>query len=45
MFSIGPRNLPENPPDSPISYKWVFDNFMLPDELFVKALRSLETCV
>ena len=45
MFSIGPRTLLENPPDSPISYKWVFDNFMLPDELFVNALRSLETCV
>ena len=24
---------------------WVFDNFKLADELFLKALRSLETCL
>ena len=31
--------------DNPILCKWVFDNFILADEPFAKALRSLETCV
>ena len=25
--------------------KWVFDDFMLAEELFAKSFRSLETCV
>ena len=47
-FSNGPKSLPKNPPDCPILCNWVFmqfDNFILADEPFVKALRSLQTCV
>ena len=29
----------------PSLYNWVFDNFILADELFAKALQSLKTCV
>ena len=45
FFSNGPKSLPRNPPDYPILCNWVFNNFVLADELFAKALRSLETCV
>ena len=41
-FSNGPKSWPNNPP---ILFYWVFDNFILADELFVKALWSLETFV
>ena len=34
-----------NPPDWPISWIWVFNNFILADEPFEKTLQSLETCV
>ena len=34
-----------NPPDCPIWHKWVFDNFILTEELFAKALRSLKTYI
>ena len=45
VFSNGPKSLPKNPPDCPILCNWVFDNFILAEELFAKALQSLETCV
>ena len=45
VFSNGPESLPKNPPDCPISCNWVFDNFILAEELFAKALWSLETFV
>ena len=32
-------------PDCPISYNWVFDNFLLAEELLAKALQSLKTCI
>ena len=38
-FSSGPKSLPKNAPDSPILCNWVFDNFILADESFSKALR------
>ena len=44
-FSNGPRSLPKNSPDFPILCNWVFDNFILAEELLAKALKSLETCV
>ena len=37
--------LSKNPFDYPILSNWVFDNFILAEELFAKALRGLETCV
>ena len=45
VFSNGLWNLPKNSPDCPILCNWVFDNFILADELFAKVLRSLETRV
>ena len=45
VFSNGPNNLPKNPPDCIILENWVFDNLILADKLFVKALRRFETCV
>ena len=45
VFSNGPKSLPKNPSDWPILFHWVFDNFILADEPFAKALPSLETCV
>ena len=45
VFSNGPNNLPKNPPDCIILDNWVFDNLILADELFAKALRRFETYV
>ena len=45
MFSNGPKSLPRDSPDCPIVCNWIFDNFILADELFTKALQSLKTCV
>ena len=45
VFSNGLKSLPKNSPDCPILCKWVFDNFILAEELFAKALASFETCV
>ena len=42
VFSNGPKSLPKNPPDFPILCKWVFDNFILAEKLFAKALRALK---
>ena len=33
------------PPDCIILDKWVFENFILADETFAKALQIFETCV
>ena len=44
-FKNGPRSLPKDPPDCTILGKWVFDNFILADEFFAKALRSFGTCL
>ena len=43
-FSNGLKILPKNP-DYPIFWNWVFDSFMLADELLAKAVRILKTCV
>ena len=45
IFSNGPKSLPKNSPDCSVLFNWVFDNFILDEELFAKALRSLENCV
>ena len=44
-FSTGPKSLPKNLPDYPISSNWVFNNFILTEEPFTKALWSLKTCI
>ena len=44
-FSNGPRSQLKSFPDCTILDSEVFDNFILVDELFAKALRSLETCL
>ena len=44
VFSNGPNNLPKNPADCIILDNWVFDNLILADELFAKALQRFETC-
>ena len=33
VFSNGLKSLPKNLPDCPILCNWVFDNFILPEEL------------
>ena len=45
VFSNGPKSITENPPDCSILCQCVFDNFILAEELFEKALWSLESCV
>ena len=45
VFSNGCKCLPRNPLDCPNLWDWVFDNFILTNELFAKTLRSLESCV
>ena len=45
VLGTGPKSLPQKPPDWPISCNWVFDDFVLADKPFEKALRSFETCV
>ena len=45
VYSNGSKIILENSPDCPILCNWVFDNFILADDPFAKALRSLETCV
>ena len=44
VFSSGPRSLHRNPPDCPILCNCVFDNFVLADELFAKALVINNLC-
>ena len=45
VFSNGPKSLPKNHPDCTILCNWVFDDFILAEELFAKALWILKTCV
>ena len=45
VFSNGPSYLQRNPHDCIIIENCVFDNLILVDELFAKALRRIETCV
>ena len=44
VFSNDPKSLPKNP-DCPILCNWVFDSFILADELFAKIFWNLKTCV
>ena len=44
VFSSGRACLPKNAFDYSCS-NWVFDNFILAEELFAKTLQSLKTCV
>ena len=43
VFGNGHKSIPRNPPNYPILCNWVFDTFILSDELFAKASWSLET--
>ena len=45
VFCNSPKSLPKNPPDCPLLCYWVFENFILADESFAKALWIFETCV
>ena len=45
IFSNDFKRLRKNPPDCHILYTRVFDNFILAEDPFAKALRSLETGV
>ena len=42
-FIYEPASLPKNSPHSIILESWAFDNFLLADRLFAKALQRLET--
>ena len=42
-ISNDPKSPPKYPPDCPLLRNWVFDNFILADEPFAKALQSLKT--
>ena len=42
VFNIDPKGLPKNPLNCFIWCNWVFENFILAEELFAKALQ---TCV
>ena len=42
IFSNGPKSLLKNPPHCPILCNWVFDDFVLADEPFPKALEALK---
>ena len=45
IFNNVPESQPKLSPDCSILDNWVFDNFILTDEQFEKALRSLESCL
>ena len=45
IFCNVPESLPKNPPHCHILCNWVFDNFILVEELFGKSLRSFEIYV
>ena len=38
VFSNGPKSLHKNPPDCTILFYWVFNNFILAEELFALKL-------
>ena len=44
VFCNNSRRIPRNIPNCNLLDRLVFDHFVLADELFAKALRSLETC-
>ena len=44
-FSNGPIILHRNPPKRIILESWVFENFILADEPFAKALKTFEACL
>ena len=44
VFSNAPKILLKNLPDCTILCNWVFNNFVLAEELFAKVLQSLENC-
>ena len=45
VFNNGYKILPRNPPDCFISCNWRLINFILAEELSVKALQKFKTCV
>ena len=45
VFTNGSKSIPRNPPYLAILFSWVFDNFILADELFAKTLGRVETFV
>ena len=45
VFSNCSKILPKNHPNCLILCNWFFDNFILAQEVFAKALQSFETCV
>ena len=45
VFSSSPKSLLKNLFDSLISCNWVFDSFILAEELFTKVLQGFKTCV
>ena len=44
VFCNNSRRIPRNIPNCNLLDRLVFDHFVLADELFAKALKSLETC-
>ena len=45
MFRNGLISLPGGSPDCIILDSWFFDNFILANKLYPKALTSLEACI
>ena len=45
VFNNGCKSTPRIPPDCRLKSNWVFENFILAEELFAKALRSFKICV
>ena len=45
VFNNGPKSLHKHLPDCTILCNWVFDNFILDEELFAGFLRNFETYV
>ena len=45
LDSISVNKVPRNPPNYTVLDNWVFNNFILSDELFAKVLQSPETCL
>ena len=43
FFRNGRRSLPRNPPSCIFLDNWIFDNFILADQLFPKSLRRFAT--
>ena len=41
VFSNGSKSLPENPPDCPTLWNWVFDNFLLAGNYLQKLYEDL----